>query len=401
MTAIELSKPSRWRQHLTLDLPQGGHRPVWIHACSVGEVSSVAPLIMGLLDMGHSVHLTVVTDTGFAHAERLFDDSISIAYLPWDFPGLMRRMIAQLNPRLLLLTETEFWPGMLHSCQKRNIPVIGINTRISDRSFPRYRATRWLWKRWLAGVSMFLAQSDIDAGRLACMGVDPSRIRSVGHLKYAVSPPQVDSEELRQRLDASASRPLLLAGSTHDNEEEQLAGMLGGWKRLAPSLLLVLIPRHPQRFSAVAERMAALGLRTARWSQGAATKDVDAVVIDEMGVLGQLYTIADLVFIGGSLIPHGGQNPLEAAVCGRGVITGPHTHNFISIMQDLRQADAAVQCRDATEVDLAVQRFLSHPDELRSLHAHAAAFMQDRADVANRMLKAIEPWLTQTAKAPA
>jgi len=248
---------------------------------------------------------------------------------------------------------------------------------------------------------MFLAQSDIDAGRLACMGVDPSRIRSVGHLKYAVSPPQVDSEELRQRLDASASRPLLLAGSTHDNEEEQLAGMLGGWKRLAPSLLLVLIPRHPQRFSAVAERMAALGLRTARWSQGAATKDVDAVVIDEMGVLGQLYTIADLVFIGGSLIPHGGQNPLEAAVCGRGVITGPHTHNFISIMQDLRQADAAVQCRDATEVDLAVQRFLSHPDELRSLHAHAAAFMQDRADVANRMLKAIEPWLTQTAKAPA
>ena len=397
MTGSELSKPSRWRQHLSLDLPQSkADRPVWIHACSVGEVSSVAPLIESLLDKGYPIHLTVVTDTGFAHAERLLGNTISIAYLPWDFPGLMRRMIAHLNPRLLLLTETEFWPGMLRSCQKRNIPVVGINTRISDRSFPRYRATRWLWKRLLESVSLFLAQSDTDAERLTCMGVDSSRITSVGHLKYAVSPPQVDSEALRQRLDATGSRPLLLAGSTHDNEEEILSRMLDGWKRLSPDLLLVVVPRHPQRFTAVAERMAGLGVHTSLWSEGAASSDTDIVVVDEMGLLGKLYTIADIVFIGGSLIPHGGQNPLEAAVCGRGVITGPHTHNFNSIMQDLQQADAAVQCRDNAEVDLAVQRFLKHPDELRSLHAHAAAFMQDRSDVAHRMLKAIEPWLSES-----
>lgn len=394
MPGNELTPPCRWRQHLSLDLPPAGtHRPVWVHACSVGEVSSVAPLIEGLLDMGHAIHLSVVTDTGFAHAQRLFGDSIGIAYLPWDIPGLMHRMIAHLHPRLLLLCETEFWPGMLRSCQRLGIPVIGINTRISDRSYPRYRATRWLWRRWLKHVKLFLAQSDIDAERLRGMGVKKKRIRCVGHLKYAVRPPLVDSEALRLRVDESGSRPLLLAGSTHDDEEETLSRMFRAWKKSAPDLLLLLVPRHPQRFTPVVEAMTAAGLRTARWSEGAAGKKHDAIVIDAMGVLGGLYSIADIVFIGGSLIPHGGQNPLEAAVCGRGVITGPHMHNFTAIMQDMRQAGAAVQCRDAAEVETTVSRFITHPDELRGLHAHAAAFMQNRADVVRQMLKAIQPWL--------
>ncbi len=347
--------------------------------------------------MGQAVHLSVITDTGFSQAEKRFGNRISITYLPWDFPGLMHRMIAHLNPSLLLLTETEFWPGMLRACHKRSIPVVGINTRISDRSFPRYRATRFLWKRWLGNVDLFLAQSETDGERLAAMGVDASRIRCVGHLKYAVKAPEVDADALRRRLDATGERPILLAGSTHDNEEESLCHMLAGWKKPAPDLLLVVVPRHPQRFATAADDMAAQGLHVARWSEGAASKNVDAVLIDEMGVLGKLYTIADIVFIGGSLIPHGGQNPLEAAVCGRGVIAGPHMHNFTAIMQDMKQADAAVQCRDAMDVDATVQRFLARPDELRRLHAHAAAFMQDRAHVADKMLDAIRPWLPEHA----
>jgi len=390
---LHLKKASRWRQHLALDVPHRNDRPVWVHACSVGEVSSVVPLIEGVLAMGHAVHLSVVTDTGFAHAKKLFEDKVSIAYLPWDFPGLMRRMIAHLDPSLLLLTETEFWPGMLRTCHKRGIPVIGINTRISDRSFPRYHATRFLWKRWLGNVDLFLAQDVIDGERLAAMGVGASRIQCVGHLKYAVKAPVVDTTALRQRLDATGRRPVLLAGSTHDNEEETLCRMFSGWKKLVPELLLAMVPRHPQRFAAVAEIMNDQGLHTARWSQGSAGQDVDAVLIDEMGMLGKLYSIADIVFIGGSLIPHGGQNPLESAVCGRGVITGPHTHNFNGIMQDMKKANAAVQCRDAAEVDASIQRFLTHHDELRQLHAHAAEFMHDRVHVAERMMQAIEPWL--------
>lgn len=396
--------PSRWRQHLTLDMPPPlDEKPVWVHACSVGEVSSVAPLIEGLLDMGHAVHLTVITDTGYAHALRLFGpgpDSdpgfrcgVSLAYLPWDIPGLMGRMIARLDPGLLLLCETEFWPGMLRACRTRHIPVIGINTRISDRSYPRYQATRALWKHWLKGVQLFLAQSQVDAKRLKGIGVNKKRIRCVGHLKYAVRPPLVDSEALRLKVDGSARRPLLLAGSTHDNEEETLARMFAGLKQVAPDLLLVVVPRHPQRFDAAFQSMQAAGLQVQRWSSGPARRKHDAIVIDEMGVLGGIYTIADIVFIGGSLIPHGGQNPLEAAVCGRGVITGPHMHNFTAIMQDMRQADAAVQCLDATEVETCLRRYLTHPDELRQLNAHAAAFMQNRADVVRKMLKTIQPWL--------
>jgi len=338
-----------------------------------------------------------VTDTGLAHAQRLFGTRISIAYLPWDFPGLMQRMITRLNPQLLLLTETEFWPGMLRSCRRRGIPVIGINTRISDRSYSRYRASRFLWKHWLSGVSLFLAQSETDAARLAGIGVDAARIQCLGHLKYAVSMPDVDSAALRRRLDAGSTRPILLAGSTHDNEEEQLCTYLAGWKNLIPDLLLVIVPRHPRRFDEVADLLKSHGLHTARWSEADIGSGQDAVLVDEMGVLGGLYSIADLVFIGGSLIPHGGQNPLEAAVCGRGVVTGPHMHNFQGIMQDMKQAGAAVQCADAGELDSAVLRFLAHPEELRELNAHAAAFMQGRADIAERMLKAIQPWLEAVA----
>ncbi len=398
-TDMQHNHPSRWRQHLTLDLPQTDENPLWLHACSVGEVASVAPLIEALLKKKLPIHLTVVTDTGFAHAQKAFGERISIAYLPWDIPGLMRRMIAHLNPRLLLLTETEFWPGMLNTCRRRKIPVVGINTRISDRSFPRYRASRWLWKYWLSAVSLFLPASDTDGQRLAALGVEKTCIRAVGHLKYAVRAPEVDSDSLRRRLDASGNRPILLAASTHEDEEAQLCRMFSGWKKHAPDLLLVVVPRHPQRFDAVAETIAAQGLRLNRWSAGethaaASANDIsDVLLVDEMGVLSGLYSVADIVVIGGSLITHGGQNPLEAAVCGRGVLTGPHMHNFRDIMRDLLQAGGAVQCRDAQEVDAAVLRFLQHPHELRELHKHAAAMMQDKGGIIERMLKQIQPWL--------
>ncbi|MDX8392609.1 MAG: 3-deoxy-D-manno-octulosonic acid transferase [Mariprofundaceae bacterium] len=394
-TDVYDNPPSRWRQHLALELPKTVENPLWIHACSVGEVASIAPLVETLLERKLPIHLTVVTDTGFAYAQKTFGERISIAYLPWDIPGLMRRMITHLNPRLLLLTETEFWPGMLNTCRRRNIPVIGINTRISDRSFPRYRASRLLWKRWLGAVSLFLAASDTDAQRLAAIGVEKTRIQSVGHLKYAVRTPDVDCDALRRRLDPTGARPILLAASTHEDEEAQLCRMLAGWRKQVPDLLLVVVPRHPQRFDNVAEMMTAQGLRLNRWSaiKTNADSEPDIVLIDEMGVLGGLYTVADLVFTGGSLIPHGGQNPLEAAVCGRGVVSGPHMHNFRDIMCDLQAAGAALQCRNAQEVDAAMLRFLKQPEELRQLHHNAAAVMQNKGGVIERILEHIQPWL--------
>ncbi len=390
---MSLNNACRWRQHLTLDLPAASSRPVWLHACSVGETGSLAPLINALLEKSLPLHLTVVTKTGFAHARRLFGGRIGLSYLPWDVPGLMGRFVRRLRPHLLLLAETEFWPGMLLACRRGGIPVVGINTRISDRSFPRYRASRFLWRRWLSPVSLFLAQSDLDTARLTAMGVDPSRIRVVGNLKFAVPPPQVEAEALRKRLDKSMVRPILLVASTHEGEETILLDMWPEWKRLQPDLLMVIVPRHPRRFDDVADMVRQQGLRLARWSETQADPRADIMLIDTMGILGTLYVTADIAIIGGSLAPVGGHNPLEAAVCGRGVIAGPYVHNFRAIFREMQHAGGAIVAEDCHALNLAVQHFLQHPDELRRMHAHSAAFMLDKARVLERTLKAIHPYL--------
>ena len=383
----------KWRQHLTFDLPAARTGCLWVHACSMGEINSVAPLVRWLLAQGYDLHLTVVTRTGYQQAHRLFADAVTISFLPWDLPGAMRRLVRRLQPRLLLLTETEFWPGMLVACRRSDIPVIGINTRISDRSFPRYMATRALWRRWLRPVHLFLAQSELDASRLASLGIPAGHIRVAGNLKFAIRPPEADAGALRQRLDPPGGRrPILLIASTHDDEERRLLAMLPGWRSLVPELLTVVVPRHPERFDTVAATIADTGLSTARWS-GPPPDRCDICLVDAMGVLSSLYTVADLVIIGGSLAPVGGHNPLEAAICGRGVVTGPHIENFRDVMLQMQAAGAAVVASDDTELDAVVRRFLAHPEELKQLHAQAAAFMTDKAAVLDRITAALQPLL--------
>ncbi|MDX8401768.1 MAG: 3-deoxy-D-manno-octulosonic acid transferase [Mariprofundaceae bacterium] len=386
------------RQHLLLDLPDPRPGCVWVHACSVGEVGSVAPLIRRILARGLPVHLSVVTATGHAHAARLLGEHIEaerlgLGWLPWDLPGAFARFIRRLQPGLLLLAETEFWPGMLRQCGHAGVPIVGVNTRISDRSFPRYRATRFFWRRALRPVERFLCQSGTDAKRLAAIGVPMMRIETVGNLKYAVSPPDVDAAALRARLDASGRRPVLLVASTHAGEEAALLAHLERWRALRADLLVVVVPRHPERFDAVFDLLRERGLRPARWSEGAAPPEADAVLVDAMGVLAGLYALADIAFIGGSLTDIGGHNPLEAAICGRGVVTGPHVQNFRDIMREMRKAGGAVIAQDAADAAGVIERWLARPDELRALHAAAAAFMRDRAGVLERTLAALEPWL--------
>jgi len=401
MRESESSKSVKWRQHLTLDLPPTRAGCLWMHACSVGEVGSVAPLVRALLAQGYAVHLSVVTATGFAHAKRLLGDMVSVSFLPWDLPFAFSRMIRALQPSLLLLAETEFWPGMLSACKQQGVPVIGINTRISDRSFPRYRATRMLWKHWLASVSLFLPQSDVDAERLIAMGVAADKVQVAGNLKYAVHAPDVDSEALRSRADDSGVRPILLVASTHGGEDERMLDMYAAWRGACPEMLMVIVPRHPERFEQVAALVAQRGYALARWSECDAEDSPlrrDIMLVDAMGVLTGLYCIADAVIIAGSLADIGGHNPLEAAICGRGVVTGPHIQNFRDIMCAMQQAEAAIICRDDQDMEAAVTRLLNHPDELRNLNANAFLFIQDRSHVLERMLEAIAPWLSDMSK---
>ncbi len=386
------SSPVKWRQHLALDLPQPAPGCIWVHACSVGEVGSVVPLIQALQGDGYRIHLTVVTATGFAHAWRLLQN-VSISYLPWDIPGLMQRLVHRLQPGLLLLAETEFWPGMLKACQRCDIPVIGINTRLSDRSFPGYRRSSFLWRRWLKPVSMFLAQSDLDAERLAAIGVPPDRIKVAGNMKYAIAAPDVDAEQLRQRLGASDERPILVIASTHDDEEARILDMLTTWRSQRSDLLTFIVPRHPQRFDAVAELIRERGYHLRRWSETASGPPEEIILVDAMGVLASLYAIADIVFIGGSIVDVGGHNPLEACICGRGVVTGPYMQNFRAIIEDMQHDHAAIVTHDDAELRDAITRLIAHPDELRALHEHAAAFMAERTQVMPRILTAIRPVL--------
>jgi len=387
------TQPAKWIQHLTLALPEPyADGCIWIHACSVGEVNSIVPLIQTLLERDEPLHLTVVTRTGMQRAMHLFGDRLHLSYLPWDLPGTMSQLIERIRPRLLLLTETEFWPGMLKACDRRNIPVIGINTRISDRSFPRYLATRALWKRWLKPVRLFLAQSGIDAERLAALGIDADRIITLGNLKYVVSTPKIVAQTIRKQIDPTQNRPIVLVASTHDDEEKRILKMWPLWKQARPDLMLLIVPRHPERFDDVADTISSSGNAFSRWSNIIESPE-SIVLVDAMGVLQQLYTVADIAIIGGSLVPVGGHNPLEAAVCGRGVITGPHIQNFREIMQEMEQEGVAIVAGNTEELELGVLRLLQHPDELRNLHAHAAHFIHKRQDILDKVIDAIEPWL--------
>ena len=346
---------SKCQQHLMLQAPPVKSGCIWVHACSVGEVGSVAPLITAILDQGHHIHLTVVTATGFAHAQRLLGTRISISYLPWDLPTLFTRFVRKLKPALLLLAETEFWPGMLRACRQQNVEIIGINTRISDRSFPRYHASRFYWQRILGPVSLFLAQSKVDAERLVAMGVESEKVRVAGNLKYAITAPEVNAEKLRQQLDPGGSRPILLVASTHDKEDEKILDMWPAWHTCCPELLTVIVPRHPQRFEAVANKITERGLVLHRWSALAESDAMtatcpDIVLIDAMGLLGKLYTIADTVIIAGSLTNVGGHNPLEAAQLDCAVLHGPDMANFATVARQLADASAARMIQDTEDL---------------------------------------------------
>ncbi|RMH50913.1 MAG: 3-deoxy-D-manno-octulosonic acid transferase [Zetaproteobacteria bacterium] len=389
---------------MALDLPDPRPGAIWLHACSMGEVGSVVPLIRSFCADGEEVHLTVVTRTGFTRAMRELctpeatAGRVTASYLPWDLPGRIDRMIGHLAPRALLLVETEFWPGMLASCRRRGIPVVGVNTRISDRSFPRYRATALLWRRWLAPVRLFLAQSAIDAERLRALGIEAERVVETGNLKLAVSPPEVDAEALRRRIDPGGRRPILLLASSHAGEEEVVVRHLSRLLEIAPDLLLLIVPRHPERFDQAAESCRTLGFPPVRWSEGVA---VDArrsvMVVDAMGVLAGLFAIADLVVVGGSIADCGGHNPLEAAVCGRGVITGPYVQNFRSVMRQLATAGGAVVAEDRQALGDVLVEMVRHPDRLRRLHAHAARWMAQQGDVLARVRAQCDRWIPPRA----
>jgi 3-deoxy-D-manno-octulosonic-acid transferase len=327
----------------------GRERPlIWLHAVSVGEVLAASRLI-DELDCAFPKHRLVIsttTRTGQELARARFGRE-RVFYCPLDLPWAVRAYLNALQPRLLILVETEFWPNLLNSCFRQGIPVAVVNARISDRSWPRYRRLRWLWKPFLSRINRVLAQSETDAERLKAIGCQPERVSTSGNLKFDVRAAQ-EAEAARLLKTLVPGLKLIVAGSTLEGEE---AALLKAWPKLLaadPQLAMVLAPRHPERFGAVAALLDNSGFpwikRTVWSSQPAGTlkplNHGQIVLLDTIGELASVYSLAAVAFIGGSLIPAGGHNPLEPAQFGNPIVTGPHYANFRAITDDLRAHDA-------------------------------------------------------------
>ncbi|HEV2215733.1 MAG TPA: 3-deoxy-D-manno-octulosonic acid transferase [Terracidiphilus sp.] len=321
---------------------------VWLHAVSVGEVLAVSRLVNELdrAMPGYRVLISTTTRTGQQLARQRFGEE-RVFYCPLDLPWAVRAYFRALQPKMLILAETEFWPNLLTACFRNGVPVAVVNARISDRSWPRYRRLRRFWRPLLVQCSSVMAQSATDAERLRALGCAPDRVAVSGNLKFDVR--AAGEAEITQRLRQLApSQRFLAAGSTLEGEE---ALLLEAWPALLaadPNLILVLAPRHPERFSAVAELLRASGLQCARrseWPQEPSTPIAllqagQVVLLDSIGELASVYSIASLAFVGGSLIPAGGHNPLEPAQFGVPIVMGSHYANFRAIVEDLRAHDA-------------------------------------------------------------
>lgn len=337
---------------------------IWVHAVSVGEVIAVSGLVREVLSRApqHRIVVSTTTRAGQQIARDRFGAE-NVFYYPLDFAFAVRPYLRKLRPELFVLAETEFWPRMLHETRNAGIRVAVVNARISDRSYPRYLRLRALWKRILRGIAIALAQTEEDVARLQAIGIPSDQVQLGGNLKYDVrANPSLPVVELIQAA-LPGNAKLLVCGSTLEGEDQLL---LDAWPRLTtdnPNLRMVLAPRHPERFAAVAALLDQTGTRWSRRSEWGTSDRADfeagsILLLDSIGELAAIYSLATVAFIGGSLVPAGGHNPLEPAQFGVPILMGPHYENFREIVEKLkaRQAIRIVEPAQLGDVLLAMLR---------------------------------------------
>ncbi len=369
------------------------HPVVWVHAVSVGEVLAASHLIEELTQrlssaapFGHQewrVMISTTTRTGQKLARERFGAD-RVFYFPLDFAWAVRAWLHALQPRMLILLETEFWPRMLVECRRAGIPVAVVNARISDRSWPRYRRLAFIWRRLLGGLTAVLAQSELDAERLRALGA--AKVRVAGNLKYdvrAVKPAAILAP-LRQNLPSGI--PVLVCGSTLPGEEELLLDAL-------PSgAVTILAPRHPERFSDVAQLLRKRGLRWMRrteWANAPVKIEPGTVfLLDSIGELASVYSLADAAFVGGSLVQAGGHNPLEPAQFGIPVLMGPSYENFRAIVDRLREQNA-IRIVQPDTLSAALTAALVGDPEMRAMGARARQVFASESGATERALEAL------------
>jgi len=346
------------RLGLGTNIPSLPQRPIWIHALSVGEVLASLPLVKAIRTEypHHPLFFSVSTWSGYETAQtRLEKEAGLIFFLPYDLIWIVRKTICKVDPSIFLLIETDFWPNLLFSLKKRGVPVILINGRLSPRSFRGYRRILFFMKHVFANFSICCMQTEKDMRRMANLGVPLNKMEVTGNVKFdqeveAVS--EIDQERIKESLRISRNQKIFMAGSTHEGEEVMLLNVFVRLRNQFPELTMVIAPRDPNRAPGICRMSEKTGLCVVlkRKIEQGSNNRFDVIVVDTVGELRRLYSIADLVFIGGSLVRIGGHNPIEAAVFKKPIMFGPYMHNFEEIASLLMNADGAVVVVDEEEL---------------------------------------------------
>ena len=394
-TLLPEEKANRWRQRLGFHSRETLHslskRPlIWIHAVSVGEVGVASTLIQALEQVRPGLSIVVSTTTSHGQAlarEKLAPRSTCI-YFPLDFITSVHRALRRLRPDVIVCLETELWPNFLGEAHRRGIPTLLMNGRISQRSFRHYRRISSLMKPLLNGFTAVAMSSQEDAERVIALGASAGQVLVAGNMKGAGLVEQTDSkriEDLRQRLKLQPGQPVLIAGSIRRQELLWLPEIFSRLSGQRPDLVGIFAPRHLNRLGRLASCFAQQGLEFQRLSflmNGAETRKANAILVDGVGMLFDLYGLGDLIFCGGSLVPLGGQNILEPVAWGKPVFYGPHMDNFLQASQLLEKAGCAIRVRDRDELLEQLQHFLANPEELDGMGSKGQAVLRDRNQIA-------------------
>jgi 3-deoxy-D-manno-octulosonic-acid transferase len=389
--------------YLPVSFNLDGEESIWVHAVSVGEVMASRPVI-ALLRARYPalrIFLSTTTLTGQQIARRRVSDADAVFYFPFDWVFSVRRTLTLVKPRLFIMVESEIWPNLLRECARRGVRTMIVNGRVSARSFGRYRLVRPFFRDVLAHVDRYCVQGEETARRLIALGADANRITITGSLKFdsldPSSAPGRGPERVLRFFRVSPSRPVFVAGSTTRGEEEAVIRAFNRVRATSAgsNALLVLAARHPERFGEVERLCRQEGLSTVRRTELPIDAEpmADAVILDTIGELAQLYRIATVVFVGGSLVPAGGHNVLEPAIHGKPVVVGPYMQNFAEINEAFLASGAAIQVRSDRELEETIVSLMSDPVRRARLGAAARALVEARRGATEKTLAVVEELL--------
>ncbi|MEE5104999.1 lipid IV(A) 3-deoxy-D-manno-octulosonic acid transferase [Pseudomonas alliivorans] len=405
---LRARKAPAYRQRIgerfAMSLPPMQRSGIWVHAVSVGESIAAAPMIRALLAQYPELPITVtcMTPTGSERIKAMFanEPRIQHCYLPYDLPWAAARFLDHVQPRLGVIMETELWPNHIHQCSKRGIPVVLANARLSERSARGYGRFAKLTRPMLAEMDWFAVQTEAEAQRFRDLGARPECVTVTGSIKFdlSIDPALLErAAGLREEWQA-VQRPVWIAASTHAGEDESVLAAHRTLLLSHPDALLILVPRHPERFDSVHVLCQQQGFTTIRRSgTQAVTPDVSVLLGDTMGELLFLYALADTAFVGGSLVPNGGHNLLEPAALAKPVLSGPHLFNFLEIAALLRTAGALMEVSDSAALAGAVQRLFDQPGLAQTMAEAGLGVMKANQGALQRLLDGVGRFVTRCA----